>query len=223
MEKGRRDTVLLTVIAIATLLVAIVGATFAFFTARITNNDSTSTLTITSASGVTVTFVGGDPITVENIYPRGENNSNPWVTKQFKVTYDSAGATTGYLYTYQLYLDYTNTFGANEIRYDIVKSDGYCANPQESSSTCTGWTANTNNGTQATATDGRFAVHTTEYEQLIGTSTFVAGTTSAVHTYTLTISYPDTNVNQNFTGNETNQGKSLTARIWIKEVPNNQA
>ena len=34
----RKNTILLTVIAIATLLVAVVGATFAYFTATITDN-----------------------------------------------------------------------------------------------------------------------------------------------------------------------------------------
>ena len=65
MEKGRRDTVLLTVIAIATLLVAIVGATFAFFTAQLNGNNRTSTITIQSSTGGGVTFYSTN-VTAEN-------------------------------------------------------------------------------------------------------------------------------------------------------------
>ena len=43
MEK--RNTVLLTVIAIATLLVAVVGATFAYFSADISGNNGSVTVT----------------------------------------------------------------------------------------------------------------------------------------------------------------------------------
>jgi predicted ribosomally synthesized peptide with SipW-like signal peptide len=47
MEK--RNTILLTVIAVATLLVAVVGATFAYFTATVnTTNDSNATTTVTT-------------------------------------------------------------------------------------------------------------------------------------------------------------------------------
>ena len=37
----KKNTVLLTVIAVATLLVAVVGATFAYFSARVTENNKT--------------------------------------------------------------------------------------------------------------------------------------------------------------------------------------
>lgn len=51
MERGNGNTVLLTVIGVATLLVALVGATFAYFTANVTNNSSQS-LSITTAAPV---------------------------------------------------------------------------------------------------------------------------------------------------------------------------
>lgn len=51
MEK--KNTVLLTVIAIATLLVAVVGATFAYF-ASSASNDSTTNITATTAKAVDV-------------------------------------------------------------------------------------------------------------------------------------------------------------------------
>ena len=56
----KKNTMLLTVIAVATLLVAVVGATFAFFTASQTNNSGTSTITATTESLSTVFFKGED-------------------------------------------------------------------------------------------------------------------------------------------------------------------
>ena len=54
MEK--KNTILLTVIAVATLLIAVVGATFAYFTAGQTNAGGTTTVTATSESVGSVTL-----------------------------------------------------------------------------------------------------------------------------------------------------------------------
>ena len=67
MNEGRNNTILLTVIGIATLLVVLVGATFAFFTARLTNGNQTSVVTFQAADTGTLQFVGGSMITMENI------------------------------------------------------------------------------------------------------------------------------------------------------------
>lgn len=64
MEK--KNTILLTVIAVATLLVAVVGATFAYFTATTTgeNNGTAKTTTATNTGSVKLTYgdvgVAGD-------------------------------------------------------------------------------------------------------------------------------------------------------------------
>ena len=55
MERGNGNTVLLTVIGVATLLVALVGATFAYFTANLTNNSSNITVTTSKLAGMTLT------------------------------------------------------------------------------------------------------------------------------------------------------------------------
>lgn len=55
MERGNRNTVLLTVIGVATLLVALVGATFAYFSATITDNSTSINVTSTQVSGLTMT------------------------------------------------------------------------------------------------------------------------------------------------------------------------
>ena len=59
MKEGRNNTILLTVIGIATLLVAVAGATFAYFSAQSKYEDQNSTLTITAGSGGSMKFESG--------------------------------------------------------------------------------------------------------------------------------------------------------------------
>ncbi len=68
----RKNTILLTVIAIATLLVAVVGATFAYFTATFKpQNEEYNTVSAKAAVLPTVTFNYGDKIETSgvDIYP----------------------------------------------------------------------------------------------------------------------------------------------------------
>ena len=52
MERGNGNTVLLTVIGVATLLVALVGATFAYFTATVTDSSTPVNVTTTQVAGM---------------------------------------------------------------------------------------------------------------------------------------------------------------------------
>lgn len=68
MEK--KNTILLTVIAVATLLVAVVGATFAYFTATIeTQNEENSTTTIQTKTIATATMDYGKNVSASNVLP----------------------------------------------------------------------------------------------------------------------------------------------------------
>ena len=243
MEKGRNNAILLTVVGIATLLVTIAGATFAFFTARINGANSTQTVTIQSADAGTLTFVGGNSITVQNIYPRGYLSGNGstemstssaqgvagadtasmvWATKGFHITYTNQSANP---YQYTLNLKYTNGFGTDQLHYVFKQVDGYCTdNKIVSSSACTtpnSWTANTNDSGAISAQAGWLAKSSTETSELLGTGTFAALSgntpTEVTHTYVLTISYPDSGENQNYTGqtDDTNQQKTFTGYIEV--------
>ncbi len=72
MEK--KNTILLTVIAIATLLVAVVGATFAYFTAQVTPVDDEAKRTTTVKTYVlpSAKMTMGDEITSADLYPGGK-------------------------------------------------------------------------------------------------------------------------------------------------------
>ena len=60
----KKNTMLLTVIAVATLLVAVVGATFAYYSVTTTNQSSTRTVTTTTPPLATVTLTQGS----DNLY-----------------------------------------------------------------------------------------------------------------------------------------------------------
>lgn len=120
MKEGKNNTVLLTVIGIATLLVAVVGATFAYFSAQLSGTESQSTMVIQATNGGSSTLDGGDAITVENIYPKDE----AWVNKKLVVSYDNQSAAAGTKYKYNVGLHYTNGFETNDIQYTIT--EGWC-------------------------------------------------------------------------------------------------
>mgnify|MGYP004672166685 CR=1 FL=1 len=90
-ERKSGNTVLLTVIGIATLLVAIVGATFAFFTANITNPVGSS-IKIETAT-LEITFEDGDVIDLLSAHPGNiDGLGNEAVSKTFTVTNNTSYA-----------------------------------------------------------------------------------------------------------------------------------
>lgn len=65
MEK--KNTVLLTVIAIATLLVAVVGATFAYFSASVTSTEKTTVTATTAKANDVFTYTANNEIVLDAI------------------------------------------------------------------------------------------------------------------------------------------------------------
>ena len=63
-EKGRNNTAMLTVIAIATLLVAVVGATFAYFSTA-QSNDANVTVQAETKAADTFTATGSPAVSLE--------------------------------------------------------------------------------------------------------------------------------------------------------------
>ena len=218
-NKGdRKNTILLTVIGIATLLVAIVGATFAYFSAQVTYSDSNSTLTIVSASGGSSTYQGGDSITVENIYPR----TDPWVQKAIRITYGNSN--TNLDYDYQLTLSYQNTFASGYLTYTLTPipddhATGVCLQDgSKTDSTACGadLVKSTDNGDLLDTTSGSLNYTAGATATIVlGQGTFepTQANETAAHVYLLTISFPNAAGNQNDA-----QGKVMTASVLYDEV-----
>lgn len=86
MEK--KNTVLLTVIAVATLLVAVVGATFAYFSATVTEENKTETKLKSAELGIT--FDGTREIVANSIEPGWTDDKEFTVenTSDYDMTFD---------------------------------------------------------------------------------------------------------------------------------------
>lgn len=119
---NRSNTMLLTVIAIATLLVAVIGATFAYFTARITGDVETASTVRVNGATLTVEFTG-DSNRVDSasgFIPTKPNNNGtyaPVATKSFSLTGNNNTADMKAPYTLYLVVE-TNTF-------QLQNTDGY--------------------------------------------------------------------------------------------------
>ncbi len=109
-NKKKVNSIVLTVIAIATLLVAVIGATYAYFTASVTGNTTASSVIVKTASNLTLTFKDTDTINLANAYP-GASDS-----KTFTIKNNSA---TQLKYTIQWAAGVTNSFA---VKSDLVYS-----------------------------------------------------------------------------------------------------
>lgn len=123
MEK--KNTILLTVIAIATLLVAVVGATFAYFTATVTDerngqggNGSTNVTTGQLAGTTTVANVEGaaGSFTASDVYPGHKEVA----ALQVSATSAQAGAKSNFKISYDVT---ANDIGANNVTVSLYKSE----------------------------------------------------------------------------------------------------
>lgn len=108
---GKNNTILLTVIAIATLLVVVTGATFAYFAAVVRGNETASSISITaSETGQTLTLGGGEQVNLTNIYPKGTAAGSEWVTKNISLSSNALEGNTGTsVYAFTMSVD-KNTF-----------------------------------------------------------------------------------------------------------------
>ena len=117
---GKNNTILLTVIAIATLLVVVTGATFAYFAAVVRGNDTASSISITAANtGQTLTFGGVEEVSLTNIYPKGTAAGSEWVTKNISLSSNALEGNTGTsVYAFTMSVD-TNTFDFKDGGTDV--------------------------------------------------------------------------------------------------------
>ena len=165
-KKG--NTMLLTVIAVATLLVAIVGATFAYFTATVQGNDTASSVIVNTAALGTVTYKNGNELNIPNALPGAQ------ASVKFTIA-QSASANVDVDYTIS-WVNVTNTFtNKAELIYSLEGT-------KDKTGTLVSVAADSN--TPAPSSAG----------PITGTGTLKPGET---HTYTLTVRFRETGSDQN--------------------------
>ena len=126
----KKNTVLLTVIAVATLLVAVVGATFAYFSAKVTEVNKTETVIKSAELGIT--FTGTQEITAESIEPGWsadkvftvENTSDYDMTFDINFTKTVNNFTRTNDLTYSIAAEYTTSTNDNYTTSSTVQMVG---------------------------------------------------------------------------------------------------
>ena len=188
---GKSSTILLTVIGIATLLVVVTGATFAYF-AAIVNGEDTKSVFIQAGTGGSIVIEGGKPLDLKGIYPKAE----AWATQTFNVTYPAAaGAADDVMQTtgVDLVVDGENTFKLGYLKVKMILD-----------TTSTNYTETNNYAENLINIPKTGSIH------------LVTGTRprnkKTVMKYTLEVYFPeDASENQN-------DGQDHSARIYMKDV-----
>lgn len=206
-DNSKTNTLLLTVIGVATLLVAVIGATFAYFTAQVGGGESATTvkmnagvLKINFANGNTVqTTEGFEPTKAAVECPDKKVNEtdgyycdqaqySPVATKKFTLTgTNSTLASDGMKMPYTIKLVVTqNEFSDGAIKYTLVgtKTGGNAATGELASVPT--W-VDVKSGAQAAT--------------VIGSGYFSAGS-DIKHNYDLNIYFPDNHQNQDIDKNK---------------------
>lgn len=144
MENNKQNSVLLIIIAVATLLVAVVGATFAYFTA---SNPSGSTAEVKTTSGkMEIEFADGTDAIAAAKQTGFEPSNTILVDKTFTITGDNIttskpnnngtlGTESSLVMPFIVSLDYTTTFINNELHVLVKKTNADSAYTQKISYT----------------------------------------------------------------------------------------
>lgn len=114
MDDGKAQTIFLSVIGIATLLVAIVGSTFAWFSITVSGNEKPTDVIITKSTLGQVSFNEGSNIELNNLKP------GDYVKKSFTVSQTDPSAS-GKI-TYNIVLNVKNNTLSEGFTHSLTSS-----------------------------------------------------------------------------------------------------
>ena len=202
-KKERNNNTVLIIIAVATLLVALVGATFAYFTATV-NNESAQSIEVTTASPAALEYRSTDTLSLTDATPGAEATKTMTFTVKNPENLANGQANTK-KYIYDLYLNsLTDDFsdasgGLEQLMLSITQiSDG----TSQLKIGSTAKTINLTNGTSVLAatrsTDATISGQDVVIEQEIAPG--------ETHTYSATIEFRETDSNQDINQNKNYSG-----------------
>lgn len=134
--ENRKNTILLTVIAVATLLVAVVGATFAYFTAQ-GGGDVTKNVNVVTDTSDSATFTL-EPISItanQTNFAQGQGDQSKTATGTASFTANSTDETSEFCYTLTINVasnDFVYTTAPTntpELVLDVTKDAGTKSSP----------------------------------------------------------------------------------------------
>ena len=211
MNEGKNNTVMLTVIGIATLLIAVVGATFAFFSAQLSGTETEQEYKVVSAT-IGTEFTSGDQVVANGIFPQDA----AWGTKVFSITSKSSvGVETKY--NISLVVDPNDvtqdaTISSTGVAGGTIKA--FSANALSYTLTATESHANdAHPGTMPTTTGQVKIADPTQTINLGQAKVYGNGDTTVKQEYRLSMFFPRTAEDQN-----ADQGAQFKAHIEISEV-----
>lgn len=202
-DNSKTNTLLLTVIGVATLLVAVIGATFAYFTAQVGGGESSTTVKM-NAGVLKINFTNGNTVQTtegfeptkaavecekkEGAYYCDQAQYSPVATKKFTLTGTNTTLASDNMkmpYTIKLVVT-QNQFSTGAIKYTLVgtKTGGNAAEGELVQ--IPNWV-----GVATGAADAA----------VLGSGYFLPGT-DTVHSYDLNIYFPDNHVNQDVDKNK---------------------
>ena len=74
-KNNKSNTIFLTVIALLTLVASLIGASFAYFTAKVKGDENNRKIIIKTANIGTINYVNGNELTLEGAYPGAKSNT----------------------------------------------------------------------------------------------------------------------------------------------------
>ncbi len=189
---NKTTTALYSIIGtIFTIAIVSLGVSYAFFSAKVTGSETTSTI-VADAGTLNITVGGGNAITAKNILP---DSTNAWGSKTITITGTN---TTDKQMKYQMKLavDY-NTFTTTKMKYTL-KSNNNDSNG--------GIITAVSTATEITAAAGGTQIigGTTKYGYFVNAS-------DKKHTYVLEIFFPETNTDQS-----ADMGKKFGAHVVVE-------
>lgn len=210
-DNSKTNTLLLTVIGVATLLVAVIGATFAYFTAQVGGGEKTTTVKM-NAGVLKIDFTNGNSVhttegfeptkaktecaTQDGAYYCDQAQYTPVATKKFTLTGTNTTLASDNMkmpYTIKLIVT-QNEFSNGAIKYTLVgtKTGGNAAEGELAQVST--WVDVASGAAEAT---------------VIGSGYFLPGT-DIKHSYDLNIYFPDNHISQ-----DTDKNKVFGAKVEI--------
>ena len=190
-----KKTIIVSVAAIIALILITAGATFAFFSAKITGIESASTLSL-SAGTLSIKYSEGTgALSASGIYPRGtaasHTDSDAWITKTITLT---GSNTTNQTMPYTLGFTITTNGFKTYLSYSLTGTN-------------TGNSGTLISGTNATG--GKTGNVPASGSINFGNGSFVNGT-DKVHTYVFRLFFLDNSADQNDV-----QGASFSGKFTL--------
>lgn len=204
MENNKQNTALLIVIAVATLLVAVVGATFAYFTAT-GNQGSTSAIEVKSGKMVIAFSDGSNAanLTANNFQP----SSKVLIDKSFTLTGTNTATEAGGLtMPFKVSIKMNNEFSTGQLIGWFRRTD----TSNQAVATLTGTAEQSIPGLTGTDKYYMHSLANGETTLQLATGYFVAGANGAAITFNFKLTFPDTGKNQ-----DTEKGKAFTGAIEV--------